>query len=658
VSCRGYAHARWKPQKRLRAAVTELPASTAGHGSVDIDDELNAAMLDATRALVSGGLADLAERARSQLTTPPDLPTLVVVGEVKRGKSLLVNALLGRPDASPVDVDIATSAFVRFIPVAGARADGDADLLYAGARREKIDLAELADWVTIAGRHVNDPNIDELPLGAEVSITSRFLPRIGVVDTPGVGGLNPNHLRLAKMASTSASIVLMTCDASAPITAPELEFLQVVSAEIDAVLIAVTKIDKNPRHWRAIVDENRRLLREHAPRFGDTPVIGVSSLRALSALAMDPGERRDSALRASGLPQLIERLDELCDTGRRLSAANGIRTALTGLECLASQLEMRRSAIVGQEETVAQLSQEETRLKKLRLQENTWRDNMTRDLNSVQRETLESADHQLDELKANWKKRLDHTRLDLLRRRPQAFVADITADLEAMLARVSDEYRARVAKLIEDYSIAPDLTIDDIDAPIRGEDPRNRIHNVFDPQVISMVSAGAGSLTHQLLPQLGLVAGAAMGVMSGPLTLALGGAWAAVNLAFRAMRNGRQNLQLWVNTTATGVSKDVTRAIQERQDAVRPVIINEYKRQLTDAIAEVQKLINIANDAAKESSARRQELLTKLDAQRADLHTMATALDSQLARLTSAAALDAPGAALPGAHQPSAPTPG
>jgi Dynamin family len=600
-------------------------------------------MRDATQALVSGGLADTAERAWSQLTTPTGLPTLVVVGEVKRGKSLLVNALLGRPDASPVDVDIATSAFIRFIPPTGARDDGwehEADLLYAGGRREKIDLAELAEWVTIAGRHVSDPNADELPLGAEVSMTSRFLPRLGVVDTPGVGGLNRNHLRLAKMASTSASILLMTCDASAPITAAELDFLKAVSAEIDAVLIAVTKIDKNYRHWRAIVDENRRLLSEHAPRFADTPVLGVSSLRALSALAMDPGERRDSALRASGLPQLIEHLEGMCAAGERLSVANGVRAALTGLNGLAAQLETQRSAIVGGEETVAEFSEEEERLQELRRQESTWRDNLTRDLNSVQRVTLESADHQIDELKADWKRRLDHTRLDLLRRRPQAFVADITADLEALLARVSDEYRVGVAKLIEDYSIAPKLTIDDIDTPVRGEDPRTRMHNLFDPQVISLVSVGAGSLSHQLLPHLGLAAGAAMGFLSAPLTLAIGGGWAAVNLAFRAMRNERLNLQQWVNTAATGVTKDVMRAIQERQDAVRPVIINEYKQQITDAIAEVQKLINTAKDAARESSAQREEALAKLDAQRAALDTMAAALQAQLARLASAAPRD------------------
>ena len=39
---------------------------------------------------------------------------MVVVGETKRGKSSLVNALLRQPALSPVDLAVATSAFIEF----------------------------------------------------------------------------------------------------------------------------------------------------------------------------------------------------------------------------------------------------------------------------------------------------------------------------------------------------------------------------------------------------------------------------------------------------------------------------------------------------------------------------------------------------------------
>ena len=44
----------------------------------------------------------------------PERPTVVVVGETKRGKSSLVNALLAEPGRSPVDTDVATATYLVF----------------------------------------------------------------------------------------------------------------------------------------------------------------------------------------------------------------------------------------------------------------------------------------------------------------------------------------------------------------------------------------------------------------------------------------------------------------------------------------------------------------------------------------------------------------
>ena len=266
--------------------MTDAPPAVRDTARPELDADLTKAMDAACGVLLANGLSDLANRARSQLTTAVGAPTVVVIGEVKRGKSSLVNALLARPNASQVDVDIATSAFLRFVPPEESRPPGATALLFAGGRRQPVDFTDLPDWVTMTGRHVNDPAVDELPIGAEVAMASPFLPRVTVVDTPGVGGLNPNHLRLAKTATTTASILLMTCDATAPITAPELEFLESASAEVNSVLIAVTKIDKNFRHWQSIIDENRSLLRQYAPRFADVPILGMSSTAAFSAIKM------------------------------------------------------------------------------------------------------------------------------------------------------------------------------------------------------------------------------------------------------------------------------------------------------------------------------------------------------------------------------------
>ena len=620
-----------------------LAEGVAHPAAPKIDAELYAVIQQTHKALLWGKLNAVADHAWSMLTKAPDMPTVVVIGEVKRGKSSLVNALLGRPDASPVGVDIMTSAFVRFAPATGSAAAGDTALLYAGGRRRVIDLADLPDWVTVSGRHVTDPKIDELPIGAEVAMAGEFLPRVALVDTPGVGGLNPSHLRLVKAATARASILVMTCEATAPITAPELTFLKSISAEVDSVVIAVTKIDKDLLHWRSIIDENRRLLREHAPRFADVAMVGVSSLLALSALKISPGQQRESALRACGLAELVERLDAMCASGDQLHVANGLRTARSGLEVIAKRLAMQRSVLVKGPTAAADLSDEKERLAALQKQwESGWRDYPAGDLGALQRTTLATVDHKLDELKTQWRQRLDKTKLGVLQRSPQVFVADMTADLQAVVAEVSDEYSAGVANLVEQLALTAEVSVEGLNTPIRAGAPGKRFAGVMSPQLLSYASMGSYSIP-RLLGMVGSAVGiGAAGVATGGLGLAIAGAWFAVNAGYQAIKMGRQNLQQWLINTANAVSKDLTREIQDRNKTIRPVIVNEYRQQLSDSMAELKKLIQTAQDAAKASHAERADGIAELEAKWKALKEIVAAVDAQLAELSRVTAQDSP----------------
>ncbi|HME77197.1 MAG TPA: dynamin family protein [Mycobacterium sp.] len=598
-----------------------------------IDPDLKKVMDAARGVLVANGLSDLANRAWAQVTRPASAPAVVVVGEVKRGKSSLVNVLLARPNASPVDVDITTSAFVRFVPPSESMPEGAATLLFAGGRREPVDFADLPSWVTMSGQHVNDPTVDELPIGAEVAMVSPFLPSVTLVDTPGVGGLNPNHLRLTRTATTTASILVMTCDATAPITAPELKFLESVSAEVNSVLIAVTKIDKNFRHWQTIVEENRRLLRQHGPRFAEVPILGVSSTAAFSAIKMEPGDRRKSALRASGLSALVQQLHRICASSDTLAAANGLRAARTGLERVANQLAMQRSAMIRGQSAAAELNEEKKRLQTLRQEwEGGWRDYLARDLGAIQRNTLTSLDHKLDDLRSRWRTKLDSTKLDILRRSPQLFVADMTADLEVLVGEVSDEYVSGVNQLVGGLQINADVSVKGFTSEVREiEPPRKRGEGVIDPSMMSTAITGFSTMG------MGLVSALAIGsVVAVPLVAAIGGAWIAVNFGFRAIKMGRQGLQQWLNMTATAVAKDVSREIQERGDAIRPVIINAYKQYLTDSMTELKNLIAAAETAEKSSRAERADAVAELDTKRKSLQAIIAGADAQLARLAAA----------------------
>src|SRR5687767_2982675 len=115
-----------------------MSASYDGRSAAPVSAvRLTAAQADAIRGarllLRQHDRADLGEVIAARMRLP-ETPLAVVVGEAKRGKSSLVNALLGRRDLAPVGTDVTTAAFVQFR--CGAEADRAVAVLADGTQRE------------------------------------------------------------------------------------------------------------------------------------------------------------------------------------------------------------------------------------------------------------------------------------------------------------------------------------------------------------------------------------------------------------------------------------------------------------------------------------------------------------------------------------------
>ncbi|MGO9030366.1 hypothetical protein [Mycobacterium sp.] len=132
----------------------------------------------------------------------------------------------------------------------------------------------------------------------------------------------------------------------------------------------------------------------------------------------------------------------------------------------------------------------------------------------------------------------------------------------------------------------------------------------------------------------GLLAGTTLALVI-PLGVAAAGTWIAVNFEFRVIKMGRQILQQWLNLTANA-AKDVTREIQHRGETIRPQILNEYTKHVTESMNEPKTLVAAAETAAKTSRAERADALTEIYTQRKFLQTTITAVETQLAKLTTA----------------------
>lgn len=232
------------------------------------------------RLLDSSGRGELAERLRAEADRwEAQDTTVVVVGETKRGKSSLVNALVGEPDLLPVGTDVVTASHVA---VRYAR-DLRGRVVRLDGSTEEFPVEEVARYVSVEG----DPAIREAVQAVEVGVPHPLLARrLVVVDTPGVGGLRAGHTEVTLAALALSDALVFVLDASAPITRPELDFLARAAERVAAVVFVVTKTDAY-RGWREILDEDRKLVAMAAPRFADSPFVPVSSRLRLQAAFRD-----------------------------------------------------------------------------------------------------------------------------------------------------------------------------------------------------------------------------------------------------------------------------------------------------------------------------------------------------------------------------------
>jgi ribosome biogenesis GTPase A len=164
-----------------------------------------------------------------------DQLNLAVLGQMKRGKSSFINALLGA-DILPTGVLPATAVItqIKYGPVPGAV------ILYTTGAREIVDLNALAEYITEAGNPANRKQV----ASAEIAYPSPFLKSgIALIDTPGIGSTYVQNTRTTEgyLENVDAGIVVLSVDP--PITEIESHFLRNAKEDIPKLFFILNKID-------------------------------------------------------------------------------------------------------------------------------------------------------------------------------------------------------------------------------------------------------------------------------------------------------------------------------------------------------------------------------------------------------------------------------
>ncbi len=160
---------------------------------------------------------------------------VLVAGEAKRGKSTLVNALLGRP-VLPMGVTplTALATTVRYGHIEGATAvsrDGHA---------ETFPLSALDDLVTERGNPGNRRGLASVTVVVDAPVLACGLE---LVDTPGTGSVYTHNTAAAEAALETMDAAVFVLTADPPISASEQELMARVAGLSVSMFVVLNKAD-------------------------------------------------------------------------------------------------------------------------------------------------------------------------------------------------------------------------------------------------------------------------------------------------------------------------------------------------------------------------------------------------------------------------------
>jgi ribosome biogenesis GTPase A len=201
--------------------------------------------------------------------------TLAVLGEFKRGKSTLINSLLGAP-VMPVGVIPMTSVPLR---VEHGETPGAAVELESGGELS-ITLDQLSEYATETGNPGNRKGV----VGVAVRHPAAIL-RQGVilVDSPGIGSIHAHNTKAAYEHLRHADAAIFVLSIDSPASQAELDFLAAAQEQVSRILFVLNKVDLlSPDELEQVTGFVLGVLREAS---GGKEV----QLFAISARAKDSG---------------------------------------------------------------------------------------------------------------------------------------------------------------------------------------------------------------------------------------------------------------------------------------------------------------------------------------------------------------------------------
>ena len=229
---------------------------------------------------------------------------LAVLGQFKRGKSTLLNALLGE-DILPSSV-IPLTAIPTFIRHGEERT---VQVHYQDRGREETIACHspeemnrtLLEFVSEEANPKNRKGIASV----EITHPSRILRDVILIDTPGIGSTHRHNTEMTLNFLPQCDAALFLVSADPPITEVEVDFLRHVREKIACIFFVQNKVDYLTEHEReTVLAFIKKVLSEKAGIAPEGKIFPVSAKQALLARLTGNSD----LLASSGLPAITDHL--------------------------------------------------------------------------------------------------------------------------------------------------------------------------------------------------------------------------------------------------------------------------------------------------------------------------------------------------------------
>jgi GTP-binding protein EngB required for normal cell division len=392
-------------------------------------------------------------------TTRLGLFRLVVMGEIKKGKSSFINSLCGIPNLVPELSDVATSTIykIRFgteqkYTVFFAKETPDEEL-----RKKEISHDQVGDYGTEAGNPNNAKSVDFIGIEAASPALSNGLV---IVDTPGVGGLFKNHREITwRNAPHSDAIFFITDSIESPIGADEVLFLKELQRVTDLIYFVQTKTDKvDESAVKSRMENNIDILVNQAGFLKEK----IFYFAVSSKLKKEADVSKDlEDLQDSGFIPLMQFLNQSLKAAKNVNIAiASANRSQTKIEAFVSQVEQKQAIL--EADTDEKRSAFQADNQKLSDAIERWslkgKPDLDRQLRRELQQIMDEIGKHFRSQKASWATKIQEylstvSDSKVALESIQHFANDIRSDISALLMEDTSTLNRSVSSMIEGASV-------------------------------------------------------------------------------------------------------------------------------------------------------------------------------------------------------------